>query len=97
MEALIIGAGVAGPVTAMALQQAGIAARIVEAYPRVDGEVGSYFTISPNGLDALAAIDALHVAREIGFPTRVNRMRNSGGSVLGEIPLGRRSPMGRPR
>ena len=32
MEALIIGAGIAGPVTAMALQKAGIDAGVVEAH-----------------------------------------------------------------
>ena len=32
MDALIVGAGIAGPVTAMALQKAGISARIVEAH-----------------------------------------------------------------
>jgi FAD-dependent urate hydroxylase len=33
-KALIIGGGVAGPVTAMALQRAGIEAAVYEAYPR---------------------------------------------------------------
>src|SRR5436190_12324217 len=88
MRALIIGAGVAGPVTAMALQKAGIEASVVEAHPRGDGEVGSYFTISPNGLDALAAVDALAVAVAEGSPTLRNVMRNSGGRVLGDLPLG---------
>jgi 2-polyprenyl-6-methoxyphenol hydroxylase-like FAD-dependent oxidoreductase len=88
MDALIIGAGIAGPATAMALQRAGITATVVYAYPRGDGEVGSVFTLSPNGLDALAAIDALDVARSIGFPTRTNRMRDANGALLGEIPLG---------
>ena len=54
MRALIVGAGVAGPVTAMALQQAGIEAVVVEAHAAGRGDVGSYFTVSPNGLDALA-------------------------------------------
>ena len=49
---------------------------------------GSYFTVSPNGLDALAAIDALAVAAAEGFPTRRNVMRNSAGAVLGDLPLG---------
>jgi 2-polyprenyl-6-methoxyphenol hydroxylase-like FAD-dependent oxidoreductase len=88
MDALIIGAGVAGPVAAMALQKAGIDARVVEAHPLDSGEVGSYFTISPNGLDALAAVDALHVARAEGFAHRRNVLRGSSGHVLADIPLG---------
>jgi 2-polyprenyl-6-methoxyphenol hydroxylase-like FAD-dependent oxidoreductase len=88
MEALIVGGGIAGPVAAMALQQMGIAARVTEAYPRGDGEIGSYFTITPNGLDALASVSALHCAVESGFATRRNVMCNGAGRVLGELPLG---------
>lgn len=88
MEALIIGAGIAGPVAAMALQKAGIAACVVEAHEPANGDVGSYFTVSPNGLDALRAIDALPVAVREGFPTRRNVMRTSSGGILGSLPLG---------
>lgn len=88
MHALVIGAGVAGPATAMAFQKAGIEAIVIEAHARDRGDVGSYFTVSPNGLDALAAIDALAIAKGEGFPTRRNVMRNSGGTVLGDLPLG---------
>jgi NADPH-dependent 2,4-dienoyl-CoA reductase/sulfur reductase-like enzyme len=40
-RALIIGGGVAGPVTAMALQRAGIDAVVYEAYPPSTEDVGS--------------------------------------------------------
>ncbi len=89
MKVLIVGGGIAGPVAAMALQQVGIDARVTEAYPRGDGEIGSYFTITPNGLDALASVSALHCAVESGFATRRNVMCNGAGKVLGELPLGR--------
>lgn len=88
MRALIVGGGIAGPVAAMALQRAGIEVRITEAHPRSDGEAGSYFTVTPNGLDALAAVGALHCAVEAGFATRRNVMCNSSGKVLGTVPLG---------
>lgn len=88
MKALVVGAGVAGPVAAMALQQVGIEAEIVEAWPRPEGETGSYFTLTPNGLDALDAVGALHLAREIGFATRRNVMRGRKGQVVGDLPLG---------
>ncbi len=88
MKVLIVGGGIAGPVVAMALQQVGIEARVTEAYPRGNGEIGSYFTITPNGLDALASVSALHCAVESGFATRRNVMCNGAGKVLGELPLG---------
>jgi 2-polyprenyl-6-methoxyphenol hydroxylase-like FAD-dependent oxidoreductase len=88
MRVLVVGGGIAGPVAAMALKQVGIEARVTEAFPRSDGEVGSYFTITPNGLDALGSVGALHCAVESGFATRRNVMRNGAGRVLGELPLG---------
>ena len=89
MKALIIGAGVAGPVTAMALQKAGIDARIIEAHRLDGGDVGSYLSVAPNGLDALAAIDALTVAKQEGFAHRRNVLRGGSGTVLGDIGVGR--------
>jgi 2-polyprenyl-6-methoxyphenol hydroxylase-like FAD-dependent oxidoreductase len=88
VKALIVGAGVAGPVTAMALHKAGIAARIVEARALDRGDVGSYLSVSPNGLDALDVIDALPVARQEGFAHRRNVLRGSSGRVLGDIRVG---------
>ena len=57
--ALVIGAGVAGPVTAMALQRAGIHAEVFEAHPTGADEVGSWLTLQANGIDALRAVDAI--------------------------------------
>jgi 2-polyprenyl-6-methoxyphenol hydroxylase-like FAD-dependent oxidoreductase len=88
MEALIVGAGVAGPVTAMALQKAGIHSRIVEAHRLHDDDVGSYLSVSPNGLDALDVIGAIPVARQEGFAHRRNVLRGSSGRVLGDIAVG---------
>lgn len=88
MRAIVVGAGVAGPVMAMALQKAGIEAEVVEARPPADVDVGSYFTVSPNGLDALASVDALSVAKAIGFPTRTNELCNDAGVRLGTVGLG---------
>lgn len=89
VKALIIGAGIAGPVTAMALQKAGIDARIVEAHRLDGGDIGSYLSVAPNGLDALDAIDALPVAKAEGFAHRRNVLRGSSGTVLGDIGVGR--------
>jgi len=88
MRVLIAGGGVAGSVAAMALQQAGIESTIFESHGRTDVEVGSYFTISPNGLDAFDAIGALHLVTASGLPTRRNVLWDTGGRRLGAPGLG---------
>jgi len=70
---------VAGPATAMALQQVGIEAVVLEARDRAATEAGSYLTIAPNGLDALAAIGCLDLVRGLGFPSRRNTMLGATG------------------
>jgi len=94
MHVLIAGGGIAGSVTAMALHRAGIQATIFESHPRIDPEIGSYFTISPNGLDALDAIGALHLAKADGLPTRRNVLWDADGRLLGTPGLGAPLPNG---
>ena len=67
MKALVIGAGVCGPVTAMALQRAGIDPVVYDAHRPTTDDVGSYLTVATNGLDALSAIDADGPVRKAGF------------------------------
>jgi len=94
MRVLIAGGGVAGSVTAMALQQAGIESTIFESHEQTDADVGSYFTISPNGLDALDAVGALQLTKAAGLPTRRNVLWDSGGRRLGVPALGAPLPDG---
>ena len=94
MRVLIVGGGVAGSATAMALKQAGIDATIFESHPRTDAEVGSYFTISPNGLDALDAIGALDLVKAEGLRTRRNVLWDAAGRQLGTPGLGAQLPDG---
>jgi FAD-dependent urate hydroxylase len=93
-RALIIGGGVAGPVTAMALQRAGIEAVVYEAYQPTAEEVGSYLGVATNGLDALRAIGADRPVLAAGFPTAVNVLHGSGGRHLGTVSNGGRLPDG---
>jgi 2-polyprenyl-6-methoxyphenol hydroxylase-like FAD-dependent oxidoreductase len=93
-RALIIGGGVAGPVTAMALQRAGIDAVVYEAHVPATGEVGSYLTVATNGTDALRAIDAHGPVLAAGFPTPVNVLWSGTGRRLGAVSNGGRSPDG---
>ena len=69
-RALIVGGGVAGPVAAMALRQAGIDFVVYEAYAGGADDAGS-LTFASNGLDALRTIDAHHLVLSEGFPRRV--------------------------
>ena len=94
MRVLIAGGGVAGSVTAMALQQAGIESTIFESHRQTDTDVGSYFTISPNGLDALDAVGALHLAKAGERPTRRNVLWDAAGRRLGATMLGAPLPDG---
>src|ERR1700690_1365144 len=52
-KALIIGAGIAGPVTAILLRKAGIEAEVFEAWPQSSGGGGG-LQIAPNGMHVLA-------------------------------------------
>ncbi|QRP44056.1 NAD(P)/FAD-dependent oxidoreductase [Amycolatopsis sp. FDAARGOS 1241] len=58
MRVLIAGGGVAGTVTAMALQRAGHEPVVFEAYPSGGADAGAFLTVMHNGMDALKAIDA---------------------------------------
>lgn len=87
---LIVGGGVAGPVTAMALQRAGMDAVIYEARTPATEDVGSYLTVATNGLDALHAIDAHTPVLAAGFPTPSNVLLSSSGRRLGIVSNGGR-------
>lgn len=86
--ALVIGAGVAGPVAAMALQRAGIHAEVFEGHPTGADDVGSWLTLQANGIDALRAVDADRRVAALGFPTRSMRFVNGRGRVLGRLGNG---------
>jgi 2-polyprenyl-6-methoxyphenol hydroxylase-like FAD-dependent oxidoreductase len=92
MLALIAGGGIAGPATAMALQKAGVEATIFESHPPADAEIGSYFTITANGLAALDSVGALELATDAGFPTRRNVLWNHAGRRLATLSLGSHVP-----
>src|SRR5689334_21256922 len=92
--ALVIGAGIAGPVAAIALQRAGIAATVYEAHENAADEVGAFLTLQVNGIDALRALDVGDVVTGIGFPTPRMRFRSGTGKVLGEVSTGDALPDG---
>jgi 2-polyprenyl-6-methoxyphenol hydroxylase-like FAD-dependent oxidoreductase len=66
--ALVIGAGIAGPVAAMALLKAGIEATVYEAYPHTSNGIGGTLALAPNGLAALGIVGADDAVRHIATP-----------------------------
>jgi len=80
--AMVIGGGIAGPVTAIALQQAGIDATVYEAYATAADGVGGMLGLAPNGLDALAAVGLDHVVRDLAQPVPAMEIHSWTGKPL---------------
>jgi FAD-dependent urate hydroxylase len=94
-KALIIGGGIAGPVTAMALQRAGIDPVVYEAYDTSAGlDAGAFLTVAVNGLDSLRVLDAHEPVLDAGFATRKIEFFSGTGKRLGEVPIGGTLPDG---
>jgi len=86
--ALVIGGGIAGPIAAMALRQAGIQATVYEAHPRGAEGIGVFLTVASNGIDALRTIDADEPVLAAGFPTPGILLRSATGKQLGAARAG---------
>jgi 2-polyprenyl-6-methoxyphenol hydroxylase-like FAD-dependent oxidoreductase len=90
--AIVIGGGIAGPVTAMALRKAGIAATVYEAYPSTADGVGGTLALAPNGLAALKIIGVDQSVVAIGQPIstmvmEIGRKRLEMPSLHGVPPM----------
>ncbi|MFC5823107.1 FAD-dependent oxidoreductase [Nonomuraea insulae] len=90
MKALIIGCGIGGPVTAMALREVGIEAEIFEAYGQGAEDVGSFLNIASNGLAALRTLGAHRQVLASAIPTPRMVMWSGSGKRLGEVANGLR-------
>lgn len=86
-KVLIIGGGVAGPVAAMALQQAGLDPVVYEAYGRGSEGVGAFLTLGFNGLDALHAVGLREAVAELGMDTPSMRLLGRDGRQWGTLPM----------
>ncbi|MCP2335085.1 FAD-dependent monooxygenase [Actinomadura rupiterrae] len=83
--ALVIGGGIAGPVTALALAKAGIEATVYEARPEAADGVGAMLSIAPNGLAALAIVGADEAVRAVGQPVPGVVMQDGTGRTLADF------------
>lgn len=82
MKALVIGGGIAGPVTALALRKAGIDSVVFEAYDTTADGVGGVLNVAPNGLAALRIVG---LDTGFGEPVRRMVMADNKGRVLGSV------------
>lgn len=95
LRTLVIGGGIAGPVTAMALQKAGFQPTLYEAFDRTAEGVGAFMNIGANGLDALDCLDLADIVRKNGFDTPVMAFYgHTGRRLTGDIPTNRLSRNG---
>jgi len=83
--AIVIGGGIAGPVTAMALQRIGIEATVYEGYGKAADGVGAALMVAPNGLAALGLLGIDERLRGIGIPSPRMVVRSGTGKQLAEF------------
>lgn len=82
--ALVIGGGIAGPATAIALRKAGIDTTVHEAHPAGGDGAGVFLTLGSNGIHALRVLGAHERVLATGFPTPAIVLRSGTGKRLGE-------------
>ena len=92
-NALIIGGGVAGAATAMALHKAGIEPVVFEARASATGQ-GAFLTLGSNGIEALDLLEAGDLVLVVGFPTPAMTLRSGTGKRLGEVRASTARPDG---
>jgi salicylate hydroxylase len=90
MRAIVIGGGVAGSASAIALARIGADVTVYEAYEDPAGPVGSFVSLAVNGLRTLGALGCLEPVQRAGFDVARQRMWSGSGKVLGEVARGRR-------
>ncbi|WP_405865083.1 MULTISPECIES: FAD-dependent oxidoreductase [unclassified Streptomyces] len=85
---LVIGGGIAGTATALALRKAGFDVSVYEAHPDSAEDLGAFLTLASNGMRALAQIDASPAVTALGFPLTSMRVLDDTGAELAQVPLG---------
>ncbi|MFE5796139.1 FAD-dependent oxidoreductase [Streptomyces sp. NPDC056503] len=82
-RALIVGGGVAGPASAIALQRAGLEPVVYEAYDRGADGIGQNLVLAVNGYSALLALGVPHLAN--GFDIPRYRFHLGSGKELAQV------------
>jgi 2-polyprenyl-6-methoxyphenol hydroxylase-like FAD-dependent oxidoreductase len=82
--AIVIGGGIAGPVAATALLQAGVSATVYEAYPAPSDGIGGDLALAANGVRALGIIGVDEAVRAVALPITGQIMSVNGRGL--ELP-----------
>lgn len=94
-KAIIIGAGIAGPVAAILLKRAGIEAQLFEAWPSSTG-IGGGLQIAPNGMHVLAEIGLKEEMISRGSVAESFDFYSQSGARLGSINRNMEQRFGEP-
>jgi 2-polyprenyl-6-methoxyphenol hydroxylase-like FAD-dependent oxidoreductase len=94
-KALIIGAGIAGPVAAIFLRKAGFAAELFEAWPYSTG-IGGGLQIAPNGMHVLAEIGLAEEMIRRGSVAESFDFYSQSGRLLGSLNRNMEARFGQP-
>lgn len=94
---IVVGGGIAGSATALALRTAGIDVTVIESRP-AGQDTGAVVRLNPNGMDALRAIDAHQLVIANSFPAlRADRYSPDGRRVSHRLLADPTSERGLPR
>ncbi|MFF4035012.1 FAD-dependent oxidoreductase [Streptomyces sviceus] len=85
---LVIGGGIAGTATALALHKAGFETVVHEAHPDSAEDIGAFLTLASNGMRALAQLDASAAVTALGFPLTSLRVLDDTGTEQAHAPMG---------
>ncbi|WP_344397629.1 NAD(P)/FAD-dependent oxidoreductase [Streptomyces vastus] len=85
---LVIGGGIAGTTTALALHKAGFDVSVYEAHPDSAEDIGAFLALASNGMRALAQIDASAAVTAAGFPLTSMRLVDGAGTEVTQRRLG---------
>jgi 2-polyprenyl-6-methoxyphenol hydroxylase-like FAD-dependent oxidoreductase len=94
-KALVIGAGIAGPVTAIFLKRAGIDVQLFEAWPYSTG-IGGGLQIAPNGMHVLAEIGLADEMIRQGSIAESFDFYSQSGARLGSVNHNMKARFGKP-
>lgn len=83
--AIVVGGGVAGPVTALALREAGIDATVYEAYDAPATEAGGAIMLQPNGLAALKIVGIDRQLQLVGQPMTTQLFEHGNGKRFATV------------